>query len=168
MSGPISAQSRAQSAGTLIRFHDGLRPRPRGLDLAALRKFVKRLNTEYWLCGRSFDVTLVDDAAIAALNLRFRGKHGPTDVLSFPFEDSAAPPALTPGFKGFAGDIVISLEAAKRNAAVERHPLGTELRQLILHGALHLAGYDHETDQGEMNELELNLRQSLGIEGGRE
>lgn len=123
------------------------------------------MNREPSFRQRTFDVTLVDDAAIALLNAQFRRKRGPTDVLSFPSEDET-PGA--PGYEGFAGDVVISLETAQRNATAERHSLDTELRQLILHGALHLAGYDHEADQGEMNELELNLRQSLGIEGALE
>lgn len=69
---------------------------------------------------------------------------------------------------GFLGDIVISVETAQRNARAENHSLETELRQLILHGALHLAGYDHATDKGEMNEIELRLRCSLEIEGLKE
>lgn len=161
-------ERRPRNTRSLIRFDEGLRKRAGGVDLAALRKFVRRLNREPALRGQHFDVTLVDDAKIAALNTRFRGKPGPTDVLSFPFQDERSLPGGGPDFEGFIGDIVVSIEIARRSAAAERHSLGTELCQLILHGALHLAGYDHETDHGEMNELELTLRQRLQIEGGRD
>lgn len=166
MSGPRYTRRPARSVCAVIRFQEGLAKPPADIDLAALRRFVKRLNREPELRGWTFDVTLVDDAAIAALNAQFRGTHGPTDVLSFPFQDQTGSLVRAPGFEGFAGDVVISLETARRNAAAERHSFSTELRQLILHGALHLAGFDHETDRGEMNELELKLRQSLQIEGG--
>lgn len=165
MSGPVSERRRVRSLRAMIRFDDGLENRPAGVDLTPLRRFVRRLKRERCFRQRTFDVTLVDDAAIAALNAQFRRKRRPTDVLSFPFEGEAAG---APGFEGFAGDVVISLETARRNAAAEHHSLSTELHQLVLHGALHLAGYDHETDHGEMNELELSLRQSFGIEGRRE
>lgn len=116
----------------------------------------------------TFDVTLVGDAAIAALNARFRGKAQPTDVLSFPFQpENSRCEGLPPGFARFAGDIVISLETAWRNAVAERHAVQIELQQLVLHGALHLIGYDHEADDGEMNALELELRREFGIDGVR-
>ena len=68
-------------------------------------------------------------------------------------------------FAGFLGDIVISVEAAERNAAVEGHATGTEISWLILHGLLHLLGLDHETDHGEMTALERGLRARLGVNG---
>lgn len=116
-----------------------------------------------------FDVTLVDDAEIKRLNAAFRGKTAPTDVLSFPWDNSKP---VVPGaeghseeLSGFLGDIVISVETARRNALREGHALRVEIQQLMLHGALHLRGYDHETDDGEMNALELRLRRQFGIEG---
>ncbi len=66
-------------------------------------------------------------------------------------------------FAGFLGDVVISLETARRNARAEGHSIQNEVRGLILHGLLHLLGYDHETDNGEMTALELSLRDELGI-----
>ena len=87
-----------------------------------------------------------------SLNRRFRGKNRATDVLSFP---SQAP--------GVAGDIAISLEIAARNANALGHDLATEVKILILHGMLHLAGYDHEIDDGEMQEREASLRQKFNL-----
>lgn len=109
--------------------------------------------------GLSGEVTvmLTTDAGIRRLNRRFRGKNKATDVLSFP----AADPAL-----GVAGDLAISVETAARQAAEQGHGLNVELRVLILHGMLHLAGYDHETDAGEMAALEARLRARLRIPVG--
>jgi probable rRNA maturation factor len=90
-----------------------------------------------------------------ALNRRFRGKNKATDVLSFPSQ--------TPGV---AGDIAISLEIASANAAELGHDLATEVKILILHGMLHLAGYDHEIDDGEMLAREAGLRQELKLPVG--
>ena len=92
------------------------------------------------------------------MNFNFRGKNATTDVLSFPFE--------TDEFDledNNLGDIAISLEQAQRQAIENNLDLETEIKQLILHGVLHLCGYDHETDNGEMNKRELELRDKLGI-----
>jgi probable rRNA maturation factor len=70
-------------------------------------------------------------------------------------------------FKNFLGDIVISLDTAKRNARKEGHSTRNEVRWLILHGLLHLLGYNHESDQGQMTKLELALRSRLGVSGER-
>ncbi|HEX5482209.1 MAG TPA: rRNA maturation RNase YbeY [Terriglobia bacterium] len=134
-----------------------------------LREFFQTLRRQLRVGGRRFDVTLVDDAEIKRLNAAFRGKRGPTDVLSFPWDGS--PQAVSGSalhsreLSGFLGDIVISVETARRNARREGHNLHVEIQQLMLHGLLHLRGYDHETDDGKMNALELRLRRQLGIEG---
>ena len=91
-------------------------------------------------------IAFVDDATMRALNRKFRRKNKTTDVLTFPDE------------------IVISLDQARRQARHEKHSLATEVRYLIAHGVLHALGYDHETDQGEMNALELAVRQRVGLE----
>ena len=91
-------------------------------------------------------IAIVDDATMRALNLRFRRKNKTTDVLTFPSE------------------IVISLDQARRQARDEGHSLATEVRYLIAHGVLHALGYDHETDHGEMNALELKVRESVGLD----
>jgi len=91
-------------------------------------------------------------------NKTFRGKDTTTDVLSFPFEAEE----FEAGDNNL-GDIFISLEQAKRQAEENNLTFEREIRQLILHGILHLCGFDHETDAGEMNRLELKLREKLGI-----
>ena len=102
-------------------------------------------------------IAFVSDRQIRELNRRFRGIDKPTDVLSFPAEESARPSSIN------LGDIAISLERAVIQAEENRLALDDEISQLILHGLLHLCGYDHETDNGQMNRLELRLRKKLGI-----
>jgi probable rRNA maturation factor len=103
-------------------------------------------------------VAFVSDRRMRALNRQFRGKNKTTDVLSFPFETDEFDDR-----EDFLGDLVISLEQAARQAAENDLDLETEVKQLILHGILHLCGYDHETDDGEMNHRELALRELLKI-----
>lgn len=98
-------------------------------------------------------VLITGNSGMRRLNSRFRGKSRPTDVLSFP-----AAPA-----NGFAGDIAISLDIAERNAPLLGHSVADEIRILILHGILHLAGYDHENDKGEMAKKEILLRKRLAL-----
>ena len=93
------------------------------------------------------------DARIRALNRRYRGRDEPTDVLCFP----------GPGKHEGIGDIVISVESASRNARRSGRSLAEELDILALHGLLHTLGYDHETDDGEMDRLEARLRRRLGL-----
>ncbi len=131
-------------------------------------------------------VALVTDARMRALNTQFRQVHAATDVLSFPaaFAKAAAPKAVAgvssdpdrtpasarafgPGhFAGDLGDIAIARGVAARQAKAAGHTLATEVRVLALHGLLHLAGYDHETDDGEMARVEARLRRKGGLAGG--
>jgi len=104
-------------------------------------------------------VVFVSDRAMAELNRRWRRKRGTTDVLSFP----AAQDKFEKSEGLNLGDVVISIEQAARHAKENKLSLNTEVAQLILHGLLHLCGYDHATDQGEMNRLEMRLRRKLGI-----
>jgi probable rRNA maturation factor len=104
-------------------------------------------------------VLLTGDEEIRRLNREFRHKDRATDVLSFPA-------AQVNGHGGIAGDLAISVETAAREAERRGHPLETELKVLLLHGVLHLAGWDHETDSGEMSEKEEELRVELGLEQG--
>jgi probable rRNA maturation factor len=105
-------------------------------------------------------IAFVDDDAMTELNKRFRKKAKTTDVLTFPADDSYADPRR----KGRPlGDIVISIDQARRQAADEKHSLAIEVRYLVLHGVLHALGYDHETDTGEMNGLELQVRELVGL-----
>ena len=136
------------------------------LNLAALRAYVRRVRSVLKMGKEDFNVCFVDDDEICRLNSLYRGKQVPTDVLSFPWQaeaESGNEPPEAGEFEGFWGDIVISVETAARNARAEGHSAEAEIRWLILHGALHLLGYDHETDQGEMTILELTLRESLGL-----
>ena len=118
---------------------------------------------------RKFNVCFVDDRAIKRLNAAYRRKPKPTDVLSFPWQgtNGVRPAgAAADEFAGFLGDIVISVETARRNARREGHSTANEIRWLILHGVIHLLGYDHETDHGEMVALELAMRERLKIARG--
>ncbi len=145
------------------------RQRKISIPLKSLRAFSRRLSRELGLGREPFDVTLVDDAEIQRLNAVFRGTRKPTDVLSFPWQDGEqeVPGARGENLSDFLGDVIISVETARRNARMEGHSLPREIQQLMLHGLLHLLGYDHERDRGEMNALEMSLREKLGIEGMR-
>ena len=106
-----------------------------------------------------FSVLLTGDERLRALNLQFRGKDKATDVLSFP-----ALPQAANGGQG--GDLAISLETASVQAAAYGHTLQMEVKILILHGLLHLAGYDHERDQGQMRRRETRLRKQFALPPG--
>ena len=95
-------------------------------------------------------IAFVDNATMRGLNRKFRGRNKTTDVLTFPGENSC--------------EVVISVDRAKRQALNEKHSIATELRYLLLHGILHGLGYDHETDNGEMNDLEVEVREKVGLE----
>ncbi len=129
------------------------------IDTAAIRSFAKTLSINVPdAAGRVFSVAFVNDSRMKQLNELFRGKKTTTDVLSFPHEPDEFDPD-----KDNLGDIVISVEQAQRQAEENGLTLEGEIKQLILHGLLHLCGYDHETDNGEMNSRELTLRKKLGI-----
>lgn len=105
-------------------------------------------------------IAFIDDAAMAELNQKFRKKAKTTDVLTFPADDSYNEPSAT---GRPLGDIVISVDQAKRQATDEKHSHATEIRYLVVHGVLHALGYDHATDQGEMNTLELEVRKAVNL-----
>jgi probable rRNA maturation factor len=100
-------------------------------------------------------VLLTTDAAMRKLNRQFRGKNKATDVLSFPAEGIGA--------EEIAGDLAISVSTALCQAAERNHSLSTEIKVLILHGLLHLAGHDHEADEGKMARSERLIRTRLGL-----
>ena len=122
----------------------------RGVSVQALERFVARAQRAAGIGGK-VDVLITSSAQMRRLNRRFRGKNSATDVLSFPFTD------------GTAGDIAIAAEVAARNARRLGHSAADEMKILILHGLLHLAGYDHETDAGAMTRKEARLRRLLGL-----
>ena len=129
------------------------------IETGEIRVFTQLLILNVKEAGeRSFSVAFVSNSRMKQLNELFRGKDSTTDVLSFPHEPDAFDPD-----KNNLGDIVISAEQAKRQADENGLTLDAEIKQLILHGVLHLCGYDHETDAGEMNARELNLRKQLGV-----
>jgi probable rRNA maturation factor len=137
-----------------------------------LAQFLQQARTELRLPEDGVTVRLISDPEMARLNRKYRGKHGPTDVLSFPAEAprsgrrKAAASAKPDTHKAaeYAGDIAISTETARTNARRMSRNFATELRILILHGMIHLAGYDHETDNGQMERLERRLRRKLGLQ----
>lgn len=129
------------------------------IDCERRRVFAERALKVVPAGGAGATVAFVSDRRMRELNRRWRGKKGTTDVLSFPSgqEEFEKEEGAT------LGDVVISVEQAERQAAEHGLTFDNEVEQLILHGLLHLCGYDHETDSGEMNALELNLRRRLGI-----
>jgi probable rRNA maturation factor len=137
-----------------LLFHSSPRT-SRRVDREGLRDFLDRI-TRRIARGRTITCLIANDAEIRRLNRQFRGQNHATDVLSFP-------PA---NVNGLAGDIAISIDRARVQAAEQGHSLADELRVLMLHGALHLAGMDHETDSGEMAQAEVRWRKRLGLPGG--
>lgn len=101
-------------------------------------------------------VSLTDDETVADLNQRFRGKSGPTNVLSFPAAETARP---------FLGDVILAHGVCAREAAEQGKPLADHLRHLVIHGVLHLLGHDHiEDDEAEaMEARERTLLAKLGV-----
>jgi probable rRNA maturation factor len=128
--------------------------------LPPLRLFYERVRRELGFAPESVTIQLISDDSMAQLNEKYRKKTGPTDVLSFPA--NGARPSRS---AEYIGDIAISPETARRNARRFSRSLPEEMRILILHGMIHLAGFDHETDHGEMDRLERRLRKRLGVAG---
>ena len=131
----------------------------------------RQINQKHWrdFAARAIEVignrreavtiVFVSDSAIRKLNKQFRGEDKTTDVLSFPNESEP----FENENQSQLGEIVISVQRAAAQAKENGLTFSNEVEQLILHGLLHLCGYDHETDKGEMNRLELKLRKKLGI-----
>lgn len=157
-------RGRVRRAGRLRRWLAGVAPRPARGEVA---------------------IALVCDRKMRALNREFRGVDRATDVLSFPATAEVAPgagiepaghaapdgdgppdagfPAPAAGLDRHLGDVVIATGVARRQARAAGHPLGAELRRLALHGLLHLLGYDHERDTGQMERLERRLLRRGGL-----
>jgi probable rRNA maturation factor len=119
-----------------------------GASRAALERFARRAQKLAGVAGE-VGILIADNRRLLELNRRFRGKAKATDVLSFPHREG--------------GDIAISAGIARQNARRYSHSLADELKILVLHGMLHLAGYDHETDNGRMARLEDKLRARLKL-----
>lgn len=123
------------------------------IDTGRLERFADAVRHGI-LKGREFHCLITGDKESQELNKRFRRKNNPTDVLSFPRPD------------GKGGDLAISLARARVQARQFGHPVEDELRILILHGALHLTGMDHETDNGDMARAEARWRKTFGLPAG--
>jgi probable rRNA maturation factor len=135
-----------------------------------LELFLRRVEKELWLGDADVTVCFVSDAEIPRMNLAFRKKKGPTDVLSFPAEKQGREKRKKRHTenaerteKSYLGDVAIAPATARRYAKKNGRSLTGELRVLILHGVLHLLGYDHETDRGEMDRIEQKLRRRFGL-----
>ena len=135
------------------------RQRKMPLDCERWRAFVEKSWKAIPTKAEGVTVAFVSDRAMRELNRLWRHKQGTTDVLSFPVELDEFEKAEGSSL----GDVVVSVEQAARQAKENGLTLDQEIAQLILHGLIHLCGYDHSTDDGEMNRLELRLRRRLGI-----
>lgn len=127
-----------------------------GLRLEELRAWLRELLATVANGWETFAVRFVDEDEMRRMNREFREIDRPTDILSFPGDE-------TPDGRHL-GDVAISVPTAAKQASSRGHSLGREIRVLLLHGALHCLGYDHETDDGTMDRLEEELREEW-IEG---
>jgi probable rRNA maturation factor len=146
-----TARTRPAGAGRLtvvVTSPDGGRVSARGLASWLQKAAPARARGEV-------TVALISDQRMRTLNRAFRGKDYATDVLSFPVRDAT-----------FLGDIAIATGVAQRQADEAGHSVATELRVLALHGLLHLLGYDHDRDDGQMRRIEARLRRSAGLKEG--
>ena len=136
-----------------------LRKRIVGLSSSTLERFVLRARRAVRLrCP--VNVLVTSSAELRSFNQRFRGANKATDVLSFP---STAVPERSA--KRVAGEVAISADIARENAGRLGHSVADEVKILVLHGILHLAGFDHERDNGQMARKESQLRRQLKLEG---
>jgi probable rRNA maturation factor len=142
------------SAGTRIDFISRVPRTP--LDRREAARIVRGAATRLGAPEGRVAVLFTTDEEIRSLNRHFRGKDRPTDVLSFPDGRSDEDGTL------MVGDVIISIPAARRNALRERHSLRRETIQLLIHGLMHLLGYDHEVDGGEMESIQKTLMLELG------
>jgi len=140
---------------TTLLFRSATRGFARGVSRRETRAFARRLEAEV-TGGRPFTCLIADEAELRRLNRDFRRQDYSTDVLSFPSADSL----------GFLGDIAISFEHARRQAAQYGHATGEEIEILMLHGVLHLLGMDHEKDRGRMARAENKWRARFGLPRG--
>jgi probable rRNA maturation factor len=136
------------------------RKRIAGLNPSTLERFVLRARKSIRL-RHTVNVLVTNSHELRSLNRQFRGADKPTDVLSFP-----APPAGQHEAKRLAGEVAISVDIARENADRLGHSVADEVKILALHGIMHLAGFDHEDDNGEMARAEKRLRKQLNLEIG--
>lgn len=143
------------------------RQRHEALRLPVIRDLAQTVLVELGWDTLTADVVFVGDRTIRALNRDYRGIDRPTDVLSFPYIDLPSPYAETTGPapsllpEELLGEVVISTQTARRYAQELGLTFPVEIKTLVIHGILHLCGYDHEVDRGEMHRLERRLRKRL-------
>jgi len=145
------------------------------IPIEQLNRFLASAQKRLRVPGGALTVALVTDAEMKRWNRAFRGKNRPTDVLSFPVDDCPKAKSKSPrrSRRGkqtalrsaglYLGDIAIAPAVARANAVRFGRTFPDEMRILILHGILHLMGYDHETDKGQMDRRENRLRRELGL-----
>ena len=141
----------------MIHYHN--RTRGSGLDARRLKNAARALLREVGEEDSTLSLTLVDDPTIRVMNREHRGKDKPTDVLSFPLEPHPGMP------ERLLGDVVISVDTARRQAAEYDAPLENEVRRLLIHGILHVMGHDHEhaEERAVMEAEERRLAAAIGM-----
>lgn len=149
------------------------RTRNAGLDTRSLSSTLERLLAEIGAADTSVSLVFVRDRAMRELNRQHRGKDAATDVLSFPLlppeafdrREATRPCAPAGGEERMLGDIVVSVDTARRQAAAYDAPLDREIERLLIHGVLHLAGHDHEApdERARMEREERRLARSIGM-----
>lgn len=151
-------QSKEKEGATLeIEFIN--RQRKRSIDRSGLTRLARVTLDRIGRMDATLTITFVRDPRMRVLNREYRGIDKPTDVLSFIYQDEDSEQDFNES--NHLGDVVISVETAERYAGELGLTFDQELEHLVIHGALHLAGYDHETDDGEMNRLEKRLRKQF-------
>lgn len=130
------------------------RQRYRKIDSSALKTLARAVLDSIGRHEATLDLTFIRDRAMRKLNRVYRGIDTSTDVLSFSYQEAGAA-------SEHLGDVLIAVETAEKYAQELSIDFQRELEHLVIHGTLHLAGYDHETDNGEMNRLERRLRRQL-------
>ena len=135
------------------------RQRMRAVDKGAAAKLSRTVLDRIGRLDATLTISFIRDRAMRRLNRDYRGIDKPTDVLSFAYHEGEE--SAINNEAHHIGDIVISVETAERYARELGLSFDREIEHLVIHGALHLAGYDHETDDGEMNKLERKLRKEL-------
>jgi metalloprotein, YbeY/UPF0054 family len=154
---PRFAQNDRESNSILKRYVVIFQKRVAGLSELSLDRFLARARRAIGLKG-TVNVLVTSGAEMKSLNRRFRGKDKSTDVLSFPSDPEAG--------GQLAGEIAISSEIASKNARLLGHPPAEEIKVLVLHGLLHLRGFDHESDDGAMARREQLMRVKLRLPAG--
>lgn len=158
MNTPAKSTSKGSGNEALCEVEVINRQRRVAIDRERLASIARRVLLQIGRDEARATIVFIRDPEIRKLNRDFRGIDKPTDVLAFAYGEAEAEPDQDPGH---IGDVIISADTAIRYAEEQDITLGAEIEWLVIHGMLHLAGYDHETDNGEMRRLERRLRSLL-------